>query len=171
MFVVLISPGRAVPVSAAARASGSTRPFTVVRPWTLGLLRCDAVGEGTALARRAVGVLMPGALGIKEPVEFLLVEGGALLGPIGDGYGVVRAALALTSLGGLGAVTVLAVPWRMITSWTSRVVVPLARTIKGVAAVLVVAVCMLGVLHVGVLVDNGHHVGDGLGIAFKHLPP
>ena len=44
--------------------------------------------------------------------------------------------------------------------------------IEGVTAVLVVVVvCTLGVLHVGVLVDDGHHVGDSLGIAFKHLPP
>ena len=53
----------------------------------------------------------------------------------------------------------------------SRVVVPLARTIEGVAAVLVMVVCTLGVLHVRVLVDDGHHVRDSLGIAFKHLPP
>jgi len=49
--------------------------------------------------RHVVGVLVPGALGIKEPVELLLVEGGALRGPIGDGDGVVRAVLALASLG------------------------------------------------------------------------
>jgi hypothetical protein len=46
-----------------------------------------------------VGILVPGTLGIKEPVELLLVEGCALLGPIGDSDGVVGAALALTSLG------------------------------------------------------------------------
>ena len=119
--------------------------------------------------RHVVGVLVPRTFGIKEPVELLLVEGGALLRSIGDG--VVGAVLALASLGRLGAVVVLAVSWRTITSWTNRVVVPLARTIKGVAAVLVVAVCTLGVLHVGGLVDDGHHVGDGLGISFKHIPP
>ena len=42
---------------------------------------------------------------------------------------------------------------------------------NGVAVVLVVAVCMLGVLHVGVLVDDGHHVGDGLWVGLKHLSP
>jgi hypothetical protein len=45
-----------------------------------------------------VGVLVPGALGVKEPVELLLVEGGALLGSIGDGDGVVGAALTLAGL-------------------------------------------------------------------------
>ena len=45
-----------------------------------------------------VGILVPGALGVKEPVELLLVEAGTLLGP-SDGDGVVRAALVLTGLG------------------------------------------------------------------------
>jgi hypothetical protein len=52
-----------------------------------------------------------------------------------------------------------------------RVVIPLTRMINRVAAVLVVAVCTLSVLHVGMVVDDGHHVGDGLRVAFKHLPP
>ena len=65
----------------------------------LGLLRGDAVGEGVTLVRHVVGILVPGALGIKEPVELLLIEGGVLLGPIGDGNSVVGAALALASLG------------------------------------------------------------------------
>ena len=113
---MLVSPGRAVSAAAATGASGATRPFAVVEPGSLGLFGGDAVGEGAALARRVVGVLMPGALGVKEPVELLLVEGGALLGPIGssDGDGVVGAALALVSLGRLGAVVVLAVSWRTI---------------------------------------------------------
>ena len=64
----------------------------------LGLLRGDAIGEGAALACRVVGVLVPGALGIKEPVELLLVEGGALLRSISDGDDVVGAALALAGL-------------------------------------------------------------------------
>ena len=46
-----------------------------------------------------VGVFVPGALGVEEPVKFLLVEGSALLGPIGNGDGVVGAALVLASLG------------------------------------------------------------------------
>ena len=64
--------------------------------------------------RGVIGILVPGALGVKEPVELLLVEGGVLLGPIGDGDGVVGAALALASLGRLGAVVVLAASWRTI---------------------------------------------------------
>jgi hypothetical protein len=71
----------------------------VVQPWTLGLLWGDAVGEGTTLARCVVGVLVPGALGVEKPVKLLLVEGGVLLRSIGDGDGVVGAALALASLG------------------------------------------------------------------------
>ena len=58
---------------------------------------------------RVVGVLVPWALGVKKPVELLLVEGGALLGSIGDGDSVVGAMLAFAGLGGVGAVAVLAV--------------------------------------------------------------
>ena len=118
-----------------------------------------------------VGVLVPGALGVEEPVEFLLVEGSALPGPVGDRDGVVGAGLALAGLGRLSVVVILAVSMRMIATWMCRVVIPLTRTINGVAAVLVAVLCMLSVLHVGVLVDDGHHVGDGLSVAFKHLPP
>ena len=143
----------------------------VVQSWSLGLLLGDTIGEGATLACHVVGILVLGALGVKEPVKLLQVEGGALMGPIGDSDGVVGAPLALASLGRLSAVTVLAVPWRTITSWTSRVVVLLARTIKGVAAVLVAAVCTLGILHVGVFVDDGHYAGDGLGVVLEHLPP
>ena len=99
MLVVLVLPVRAVSTAAATGASGATRPFAVVEPSSLGLFWGNAVGEGAALVRHVVGVLVPGALGIKEPVELLLVEGGALRGPIGDGDGVVRAVLALASLG------------------------------------------------------------------------
>ena len=118
MFVVLISPGRAVSAAAATRVSGTTRPIAVVKPGSLGLFWGDAVGEVAALACRVVGVLLPGALGVKEPVELLLVEGGALLGSISDGDGVVRATLALASLGRLSAIAVLAMSWRTITAWT-----------------------------------------------------
>jgi hypothetical protein len=68
-------------------------------------------------------------------------------------------------------VAVLVVTWWTIPAWASRVVVPLARTIGGLAAVLLAAMYALGVLHVGVLVDDGHHVGDGLGVGLKHLSP
>ena len=33
------------------------------------------------------------------------------------------------------------------------------------------AMCALSILHVGVLVDDDHHVGDGLGVGLEHLPP
>jgi hypothetical protein len=114
---------------------------------------------------------VPRALGIKEPVELLLVEGGALLRPVSNGDDVVGAALAFASLGRLGTVAVLVVPGWRIAAWTRRVVAPLAGTIGGIAAILVVIVDTFGVLHVGMLVDDGHHIGDGLGVAFKHLPP
>ena len=29
----------------------------------------------------------------------------------------------------------------------------------------------LSIFHVGVLVDDRHHVAHGLGVAFEHLPP
>jgi len=98
LLIVLVSPGRAVSTAAATAASGATRPIAVVKPGLLGLFWGDAIGEGTALAHRLVGILVPGALGVKEPVELLLVEGGTLLGP-SDGDGVVRAALVLAGLG------------------------------------------------------------------------
>ena len=50
-------------------------------------------------------------------------------------------------------------------------IVPLTEAIGKVAPILVSAVSAFGVFHVGMLVDDGHHVGDGLGVAFKHLPP
>ena len=49
--------------------------------------------------RGVIRVLVPGALGVEKDVELLLIVGGTLLGPIGDGDGVVGAALALASLG------------------------------------------------------------------------
>jgi hypothetical protein len=79
-------------------ASVATRPIAVIKPGLLGLFWGDAIGEGIALVHHLVVVLVPGALGVKEPVELLLVEGGALLGPISDGDGVVRAALVLVGL-------------------------------------------------------------------------
>jgi len=118
-----------------------------------------------------VGVLVPGTFGIKEPVELLLVEGGSLLGLVSDGYGVVGAVLALAILGRLGAVAVLVVLGWTIAAWTRRVIIPLARMINGIATILVATVCTLSVLHVGMLVDDGHHVGESLGVSLGHLPP
>jgi hypothetical protein len=40
-----------------------------------------------------------------------------------------------------------------------------------VAAVLVVMMGLLGVLHVGMLVDDNHHLRDYLRVALKHLGP
>ena len=114
MLGLLVSPGRAVPATAATGASGATRPLAIIEPGSLGLLWSDAVGEGMALTRCVVGILVPGTFGIKELVELLLVEGGALLGSIGDDNSVVGAMLAITGLGRLGTVTVLAVSWRTI---------------------------------------------------------
>ena len=50
-------------------------------------------------SRGVVGIFMPGALGVEEPVELLLVEGGALLRSVGDSDSVVGAALAIAGLG------------------------------------------------------------------------
>ena len=98
MLVVIVSPRRAISAAASVGVSGATLPLAAVQPGVLWLFRGDAVGEGAALARRVVGVLVPGAFGIKEPVELLLVEGGALLRSISDGDGVVGAALVAAAL-------------------------------------------------------------------------
>jgi hypothetical protein len=171
LLIVLVSPGQAVFCSRSHGSFWSYLAYTIIQPGSLNLFWGTAVGEGAALTRRVVGILVPGALGIKEPFELLLVEGGALLGPIGNGDGVVGAALAIAGLGRLGTVAVLAMSWGTIAAWMRRVIVPLATTIDGVATLLVVTVCMLGVLHVGMPVDDGHHVRDGLGVVLEHLPP
>ena len=111
------------------------------------------------------------ATGIKELVELLLVEGGALLWSIGDGDGVVGAALVVTDLEGVSAVAVLAVSRWSFAAWARQVVVPWTRTFRWVAIVFVTAVGALGVLHISVLVNDGDHVRDGLGVALEHLPP
>ena len=80
-----------------AGASRATRPFTVIEPGLLGFLWSDAVGEGATFLRGVVGVFVPRAHGVEEPVELLLVEGSTLLRPVGDG--VVGAALAIVGLG------------------------------------------------------------------------
>ena len=123
MLVVIISPGGMISTTAAVGVSRATWPIAVVQPGALGLFLGYAVGEGAALACCVVGVLVPGAFGIKEPVELLLVEGGALLRLIGDGDNVVVATLAFAGLGGVGAIAVLAVPGWSIAAWTCRVVI------------------------------------------------
>ena len=52
-----------------------------------------------------------------------------------------------------------------------RAIVPLRGTLGGVILGLVPAVSSLGIFHVGVLVDDQHHVAHGLGVALEHLPP
>ena len=89
----------AVSAATAAGASGATRPFTVIEPGPLGFLWSDDVGEGTTFSRGVVGIFVLGALGVDEPVELLLVEGGTLLRPVGNSDGIVGAALAVTGLG------------------------------------------------------------------------
>jgi hypothetical protein len=74
-----------------------------------GLSRSSSLGclgsSGATLLERAhhsramwLASLRQGNLASRSLVELLLVEGGALLGPISDGDGVVGAALALVSL-------------------------------------------------------------------------
>ena len=58
--------------------------------------------------------------------------------------------------------------WAIIAS-ALRAIVPLRGELKVV--ILVPAVGLLGFLHVGVLVDDRHHVAHGLGVALEHLPP
>ena len=50
-------------------------------------------------SRGVVGVFVPGALGVEEPVKLLLFKGGALLRPVGNSDGVVEATLAVAGLG------------------------------------------------------------------------
>ena len=158
-------------MATAAGASGATRPFTVIEPGPLGFLWSDAVGEGATFLCVVVGVFVLGALGVEEPVELLLVEGGTLLRPVSDGNDIVGAVLAIASLGGVSAVKGLAMSRWTITAWACRVVIPLTRVIGRVAVILVAMMGALGILHVAVLVDDDHHVGDGLGVALEHLPP
>jgi len=90
-----------------------------------------------------------------------LVEGGAELGPLDDSDGVLEATLAVPVLRRLGAVVLLpVVRWAVIAS-VFRAVVPLRGTLGGVVLGLVPAMGSLGVFHVGVLVDDRHHVADG----------
>ena len=53
----------------------------------------------------------------------------------------------------------------------SLLIVPLTGMIGRVASILVSAMGELGILHVGMLVDDGHHVEDGQGVGLEHLPP
>ena len=131
----------------------------------------DAIGECSALPGGVVCILVPRTLAIQEPVEVRLVEGGAELRPFGDGDGVLEAMLAVPVLGLLGAVVLLPVTRWAIVALAFRAIVLLRGTLGGVVLGLVPAVSSLGIFHVGVLVDDQHHVTHGLGVALEHLPP
>ena len=60
--------------------------------------------------------------------------------------------------------------WTIVVS-AFRAVIPLRGTLGGVVLGLVPAVASLGIFHVGVLVDDRHHVAHGLGVALEYLPP
>ena len=124
-----------------------------------------------ALSRRVVGFLVLGALAIQEPVQVRLVEGGAKLGPFGDGDDVLGATLAVPVLGQLGTIVLLPMTrWTIIAS-AFRAVVPLRGMLRGVILGLVLAMGSLSIFHVGMLVNDCHHVAHGLGVVFEHLPP
>ena len=140
--------------------------------WSLGVLLLGyTIGERTALPGCVVCVLVPGTLAIQELVQVRLVEGGVELGHLGDGDGVLRAALAVPTLGRLGAVMLLAVARWTIIALMFWAVVLLRGMLGGVILGLVPAVGLLGIFHVGVLVDDRHHVANGLAVALEHLPP
>jgi hypothetical protein len=108
------------------------------------------------------------ALAIEEPIQVLLVEGSVLSGSICYGDSVLRAAFAILVLGQLEPVVVLVgvVPSAV---GALTIIVMWLGTVVGVAVVLVVAVGFLGVLHVGMLVDHRHHLGDHLRVALEDL--
>ena len=86
-------------MATATGASGATRHFAVIEPGPLGLLWSDAVGEGATFLCGVVGVFVPGALGVEEPTELLLVKRGTLLRPISDSNSVVEPTLVIVGLG------------------------------------------------------------------------
>jgi len=131
----------------------------------------NTIGECLALPGGMVCVLVPRTLAILEPVQVRLVEGGAELGPFGDGDGVLGATLAVPVLGRLGAVVLLlATTWAIVAS-AFRAIVSMRRMLRGVVPGLVLAVGSLSIFHVGVLIDDHHHVAHSLGVALEHLPP
>jgi hypothetical protein len=104
-------------------------------------------------------------------LEFL-VEGGELLGSIGNNDGVLGVTLVILVVGRLGAVVALVgvVPrGSSIIALTSTIIGVRLRALIGVAPVFVVPMSFLGILHIGVLVDDHHHLGYCLQVAFKHL--
>ena len=118
-----------------------------------------------------VRILMPRTLAIQEPIQVRLVEGGAELGPLGNGDGVLGATLAVPVLGRLSTVVLLAVSRWMVVASVFWAIVPLRGTFEGVVLGLVLAMGSLSIFHVGVLVDDRHHVAHSLGVALEHPPP
>ena len=166
--VVVISPGRVAPLW----ARRTTWPVAVVVAGSLGVVVLDdAVGECSAIPGGVVCVLVPRTLTIQELIQVRLVEGGAELGPFGDGDSVLGATLAVLDFGRLGAIVLLPMMRWVIVASLFRVIVPLRGTLGGVVLGLVPAVSSLGIFHVGVLIDDHHHVAHSLGVALKHLPP
>jgi hypothetical protein len=92
-------PGQVALSSSDAGAFGATSLVPVVVAKTLGVVGRHAVAECMALASNVVGILVPGALAINEPIQVLLVQGGALSGSIYHVDGVLKAALAILVLG------------------------------------------------------------------------
>ena len=118
-----------------------------------------------------VCILVPRTLAIQEPVQVHLVKGGAELGSLGDGDGVLGAMLVVPVLGRLGAVVLLPMMRWTIVASAFRTVVPLRGMLEGVVLGLVPAMGSLGIFHVGMLVDDHHPIAHGLGVALEHLPP
>ena len=131
----------------------------------------DAVGECSAHPGSMVCILVPRTLAIQEPIQVRLVESGAELGSFGDADGVLGATLAVPVLGRLGTIVLLPMARWAIVTLVFRVIVPLRGTLGGVVLGLVPAVSSLGIFHVGMLVDDQHHVAHSLGVALEHLPP
>ena len=111
-----------------------------------------------------VRVLVPRTLAIQESVQVRLVEGGEELGPFGNSDCVLRATLAVPVLGRLGAIVLLPVMRWAIVASAFRAIVPLRGTLGGVVLGLVPTMGLLGVFHVGMLVDDRHHVANGIGV-------
>ena len=100
-----------------------------------------------------------------------MVEGGAELGPLSDGDRVLGAMLEVPILGRLGTVVLLPMVRLAIIPSTFWAIVPLRGMLEGVVLGLVPAMSLLDIFHVGVFIDDRHHVTNGLGVALKHLPP
>jgi hypothetical protein len=77
----------------------ATYLITVIIVGMFEVVRSHNVAECMALMGSVVGILVPGALAINEPIQVLLVQGGALSGSIYHVDGVLKAALAILVLG------------------------------------------------------------------------